>query len=111
MSPVLELADVVVRPGTQAQFERAFEQARRIVAQAHGFRGLQLWHSVERPDVYRLLISWETLEDHTEGFRGSELFVQWRGLIGEYFAQPPSVEHGTLVVEAGEAPVGATSAT
>ena len=109
MCPVLELAEIVLAPGTQAEFERAFEQAQRVVAQAPGFRGLQLWHSVERPDVYRLLISWDTVEAHTQGFRESALFVEWRRLIGGYFAQPPSVEHGTLVAETGGEPAPAGS--
>jgi heme-degrading monooxygenase HmoA len=42
-------------------------------------------------------IFWDTLEDHTEGFRGGPLFAQWRAIVGPFFAQPPVVEHFTLV--------------
>ncbi|MGH2871779.1 MAG: antibiotic biosynthesis monooxygenase family protein [Solirubrobacteraceae bacterium] len=97
MGPVLELAEVIVRPGTEQEFETAFAQAQEVVAKAEGFRGLELWRSIERPGAYRLLIGWETLEDHMAGFRESELFVEWRRLIGGYFAQPPTVEHATLL--------------
>jgi hypothetical protein len=39
------------------------------------------------------MLRWETLENHTVDFRGSSLFPEWRFLVGEFFAQPPHVEH------------------
>jgi hypothetical protein len=39
------------------------------------------------------LIEWNTLEDHTVGFRQSERFARWRALIGSYFESPPEVTH------------------
>jgi hypothetical protein len=33
------------------------------------------------------------------GFRGSELFPQWRAIVGPFFAEPPRVEHYHLVGE------------
>ena len=42
---------------------------------------------------FLLAIGWNTLEDHTEGFRGGDLFVQWRAILGPFFAEPPQVEH------------------
>ena len=66
----------------------------RSLSQAHGcieFTGVG-W-CVERPDVFCFTIAWETLEDHTVGFRESDLFVQWRELIGPHFASAPLVEH------------------
>ena len=63
-------------------------------AQARGFvEFTPAGWCVERPDVYVFTIGWETLEDHTQGFRDSALFEQWRALIGPHFAQPPVVEH------------------
>ena len=53
---------------------------------------------IERPSAFLLVIAWETLEDHTVGFRGGELFVEWRALIGPFFAEPPEVEHWTEAV-------------
>jgi hypothetical protein len=46
-----------------------------------------------------LLIRWQTLEHHTIGFRGSELFKEWRALIGSYFETPPFVQHYELKFE------------
>jgi hypothetical protein len=43
-------------------------------------------------------VKWETLENHTVDFRGSENFAEWRGLVGQYFASPPEVEHTKKVL-------------
>ena len=44
------------------------------------------------------MAKWETLENHTVDFRGSEDFTAWRGLVGQYFAAPPEVEHTETVL-------------
>jgi len=31
------------------------------------------------------------------GFRQGPLFAQWRAIVGPFFAQPPQVEHFTLL--------------
>jgi hypothetical protein len=40
-----------------------------------------------------LLLEWDTVEDHTVGFRGSASFAKWRATVGGFFAQPPFTEH------------------
>ncbi len=62
-----------------------------------GWLDLQVLRGIERPSTFLLVISWETLEDHTVGFRGGDLFVEWRALIGPFFAEPPDVEHWLAV--------------
>jgi hypothetical protein len=42
-------------------------------------------------------VKWETLEDHTEGFRGSEEYQQWRFLLHHFYDPFPAVEHYSLV--------------
>jgi heme-degrading monooxygenase HmoA len=90
---VLEHAVITVQPGTSESFEAALEQARAVIAGAHGFRSFEAHRGVESPDEYLLLIGWETLEDHVTAFRESEDFTRWRALIGPYFASPPVVVH------------------
>ncbi len=92
---ILERAVLVVTPGTEPEFEAAMEQAKEVIAQAPGFRSLRLQRGIEQPSTYLLLVEWETIEDHTQGFRESERFVRWRELIGPYFAAAPEVEHYT----------------
>ena len=68
---ILEQAVLPVIPGREAEFEAAFADAKQIIASMPGFAGLTLSRCLERPSGYLLLVQWETLEDHTEGFRGS----------------------------------------
>ena len=95
---ILELADIRIQPGQNAAFEAAIAQAANtIISQAKGFRSFTVNKGIESPERYVLQIMWDTLEDHTVGFRQSELFTQWRGIVGPFFAAPPVVEHFELV--------------
>lgn len=95
---ILEHADIRIDPARAAEFEAAILRGvRTVIAQAKGFRGYKVNRSLETPGRYLLMIYWETLEDHTVGFRGSEAFTQWRAIVGPFFLQPPVVEHMELV--------------
>jgi heme-degrading monooxygenase HmoA len=95
---ILELVDILIAPGKQAEFDAAIRRALdTVMARAKGFRGAQVHRGMESPRRYLLTIQWETLENHTVDFRGGPLFAEWRAIIGPYFAAPPAVEHFTLV--------------
>ena len=48
---------------------------------------------IENPEDFLLLVWWDTLEDHTVGFRQSPAFTEWRAILGPLFAAPPAVVH------------------
>lgn len=97
---ILELADIRIPPGQNAAFEEAIQRGLATVAsQARGFRGAKVNRGIESPERYILQIFWETLEDHTVGFRQGPLFPQWRAIVGPFFASPPVVEHFELVTK------------
>ena len=89
-----------VRPGQQEAFEEAFGKAKRIIAAMSGFHGLTLSRCIERPDDYLLLVEWERLEDHTEGFRGSARYQEWRALLHSFYDPFPTVDHFREVARA-----------
>lgn len=94
---ILELADIRIKPGQQTEFEQAIAMGlKTVIARAKGFKGAKVNHGIESPDRYVLQIFWDTLEDHTIGFRESPLFTEWRAMVGPFFAAPPSVEHFEL---------------
>jgi heme-degrading monooxygenase HmoA len=95
---ITEIAQIDVKPGTEKDFEAAVAKARPLFLRARGGRGIELHKSIEKPSRYRLLAKWDTLENHTVDFRGSEDFQAWRGLVGQYFAAPPEVEHTQTVL-------------
>ena len=95
---ILELADIRIAPGQNAAFEEAIERGlRTVISHAKGFAGFKVNRGMESPERYILQIFWDTLEDHTVGFRQSEAFAQWRAIVGPFFASPPMVEHFELV--------------
>ncbi|MBL8343048.1 MAG: antibiotic biosynthesis monooxygenase [Rubrivivax sp.] len=95
---ILEIADIRIQPGQQAAFDDAIQHGlKTVIARANGMKGWKVNRSIESPERYVLMIFWETLEDHTVHFRGGPLFAQWRAIVGPFFAQPPVVEHFSLV--------------
>ena len=97
---ILEHALLGVRPGRAEAFERAFAEAKGIISGMPGFRRLRLSRCLERPDTYLLLVEWNSLEDHTEGFRQSPQYQQWRELLHHFYDPFPTVEHFTEVAGA-----------
>ena len=97
---ILELADIRIHPGQQAAFDEAIERGLKTVAsRAKGMQGFKVNKGIESPERYILQIFWDTLEDHTVGFRESPLFAEWRAIVGPFFASPPNVEHYELVTK------------
>jgi heme-degrading monooxygenase HmoA len=90
---VLEVAILNLRAGESAAFETAFLEAQRIIEASPGYRRHELRRCVEAEDRYLLLVWWDTLESHTEGFRGSAAYAEWRELLHHFYDPFPSVEH------------------
>jgi heme-degrading monooxygenase HmoA len=94
---ILEIADIRIQPGTQTDFEAALQRGiEQVIHKAKGFKGYKVNKGIESPERYVLMIFWETLENHTVDFRQSPAFLEWRALVGPFFASPPMVEHFTL---------------
>ena len=98
---ILEVADIRIPPGKNAEFEAAIGQglATVIAARAKGYVAHKVHKGIESSERYLLFIWWQTLENHTVDFREGPLFAEWRGFIGPFLAVPPHVEHFDLVLE------------
>jgi heme-degrading monooxygenase HmoA len=83
--------------GEEADFEATFAEAKAIIAVMPGFRRLTLSRCLEHPNTYLLLVEWDRLVDHTEGFRGSPQYQEWRRLLHSFYEPFPAVEHYELV--------------
>jgi heme-degrading monooxygenase HmoA len=90
---VLEVAILNVRSGEGEAFEAAFAQAQQIVAASPGYQRHELRRCLEAGDRYLLLVWWDSLESHTEGFRRSAAYQQWRALLHHFYDPFPTVEH------------------
>ena len=94
---ILEVATLNVKIGQESQFEAAFDRAQGIICTMKGYIAHQLQKCVEHPNRYMLFIQWETLEDHTQGFRGSPAYQDWKSLLHHFYDPFPSVEHYEMV--------------
>lgn len=97
---ILEAAILDLRADDQETcdaFEAAFRRASPLIAASPGYRSHRLERRLEAPGRYLLLVEWETLEDHTVGFRGSAAYQQWRALLHGFYDPFPTVEHFTQV--------------
>lgn len=95
---VLEVAMLDVRPGQEQAFEAAFRDASAIIVAMRGCIGHQLQRCLEQRSRYLLLVQWETLEDHTVGFRSSPEYQQWKALLHHFYDPFPTVEHFVAVM-------------
>ena len=94
---ILEVAVLNVRPGQEETFEKAFGKAQAIIVNRQGYVSHQLQRCLEQGNRYILLVNWQTLEDHTEGFRQSSEYDEWRQLLHHFYDPFPTVEHYSLV--------------
>ena len=93
-----EVATIRIHDGADAEFLAAVEQAVPLFQAAKGCRGMRLDRVVETPSLYRLVVLWDTIDDHMVAFRGSDDFQKWRALVGPFFAEPPAMDHAEVAV-------------
>lgn len=90
---ILEVAILDVKPGQAIAFEAAFKTASAIIAAMSGYCSHELHRCLETANRYILLVRWQTLEDHTIGFRQSPQYQEWRRLLHHFYEPFPTVEH------------------
>jgi heme-degrading monooxygenase HmoA len=94
---ILEAAILNVRPNQEKEFEAAFRKAQAIISSAPGYVSHELQRCVEKPNRYLLLVRWRSVEDHTEGFRKSAAYLEWKRLLHHFYDPFPTVEHFELI--------------
>jgi heme-degrading monooxygenase HmoA len=93
---ILEVAILDIKPGFSSEFEAAFQVAKEIIVVMPGYISHEMQHCLEKDDRYILLVRWQTLEDHTIGFRQSPQYQEWRALLHHFYDPFPVVEHYKL---------------
>ncbi|MGE8568468.1 Antibiotic biosynthesis monooxygenase [compost metagenome] len=95
---IQEIASIHVREGQEALFEAGVAQAKPLFLRARGCHAMELHRSIEQPQRYTLVVTWETVENHMVDFRESPDFQEWRKLVGGFFVEPPQVHHEQQVI-------------
>jgi len=92
---ILEVAILDVKKGEEKNFESAFSRAQIIISSMEGYISHQLKNCIEKPNRYILLVNWETIENHTIGFRESKQYQEWQKLLHHFYDPFPEVHHYT----------------
>ena len=90
---IQEAAILNIKPNREREFENAFQEASKIIASMPGYVSHGLHKCIEVDRQYLLLVTWQTLEDHTVGFRHSQEYQTWKELLHHFYDPFPTVEH------------------
>lgn len=96
---ILEVAILDVKQGQETDFEASFAEAQKIISSMMGYVSHKLKRCIEKQSRYILLVDWQTLENHTIGFRQSDQYQEWRALLHHYYDPFPEVEHYETVFD------------
>ncbi|QHA93272.1 antibiotic biosynthesis monooxygenase [Bacillus sp. N1-1] len=90
---ILEAVMLQVKQGMEEEYEDAFHEASKIITLMKGYISHELQRCMEVKGKYLLLVKWETLEDHTVGFRQSVEYQEWKKQLHHFYEPFPTVEH------------------
>lgn len=90
---VLEVAILNIIPGRSEAFLKAFAEAQEIIAGMPGYLSHRLKRCIEDANRFILLVEWQKLTDHTDGFRKSAEYQRWKALLHHFYNPFPVVEH------------------
>lgn len=90
---VLEIAEFTAQPSKAEALQAGLIEGAKIIRRAKGCQSVTVRRQIENPDKFVFLIEWDTLEDHTVGFRGSAQFQEYRSHITGLFVDPIVAPH------------------
>ncbi|MHC6225116.1 antibiotic biosynthesis monooxygenase family protein [Pseudomonas sp. X10] len=90
---IYEIALLPVHKERIEQFRRAFTEVSPLLSRAKGYGGHMLAQGIETPQLFNLIVRWQSLEDHTPGFEASEDHRVFMMGLEEYFSEEPKVYH------------------
>ena len=96
---ILEVAILNIKPSLAPEFETTFKIASALIMVIPGYISHELQRCLETQNRYILLVRWQTLENHTIGFRQSPQYQEWRSLLHHFYEPFPVVEHYIPVLD------------
>lgn len=90
---ITEIAPLTIKDGQETAFEAAFARAQQYISASNGYLFHELLRSIEEPNRYLLLVGWESVSAHVDGFRGSELHDEWKTQMHAFYDPSPEVGH------------------
>ena len=90
---IVEHALLHIKPGCTGDFEQAMLEAKPLITCQPGFKSIELRRSSGQENQYLLLVEWDRIESHQDGFRKSSEYEKWRTLLHDFYEPMPSVEY------------------
>lgn len=90
---IVEHALLKVRHGEAAAFEAAMAEAKPLIAASPGFLDIEVRPAPEMAGTYLLLVRWQSIADHRDGFRKSDRYQAWRDLLHRFYDPMPEVTY------------------
>ncbi|QTD54737.1 antibiotic biosynthesis monooxygenase family protein [Parasphingorhabdus cellanae] len=90
---IMEQALLQVKVGQSDQFVAAMQKAKPLIAAQPGFQSIEVRPLVDGPNQYLLLVGWDSVESHRDGFRKSPEYPQWRALLHDFYDPMPTVTY------------------
>ncbi len=94
-NPAAVITQFRVKPGEQANFKAAMDQALSVLARQPGHLSHAFGPAVDDPASWWLDVRWASLADDTDHFQKSSEFTAFAAL-GAFLAQPPMTVHVML---------------
>ena len=90
---IIEHALLSVRQGEELAFEAAMVEAKPLISASPGFVSIEVRPAAEAAGTYLLLVRWQSVADHRDGFRNSNRYQAWRDLLHRFYDPMPSVSY------------------
>lgn len=90
---VIEYIRYAVPEDRRPEFERAYDQAARVLDASEHCLGYEVSHGVEEPANYIVRIEWDSIEGHEQGFRKSPGFSTFFAAVRPFFDDIEEMRH------------------
>jgi quinol monooxygenase YgiN len=75
------------------EFEQAYRKAEPILRNSKHCLGYRLLRGVEEPENWILILEWDSVEGHEQGFRKEAAFGEFFNLVKPFFQQIQEMKH------------------
>ncbi len=89
----LEVIRYLIEGGKEKEFEADYVQAAKILDDSPYCEGYELSRSKKESNRYLLLINWQSMDAHLQGFRQSTEFGEFFRLVKPYYNMLEEMEH------------------
>ena len=90
---ITEIVSLYIKNNENDLFEKAFAEASEIIASMNGCIKQELQKCIEVGNKYILLVEWNSIDDHVNGFKTHKKYEEWKNLLHHFYEPFPTVEH------------------